>query len=392
MKLNIGFIGLGKLGLACAEVIGRNHNVDGFDIEDRETRNVRQVQTIKEAVSNKDFVFIAVPTPHSSNYDGSSPISTLPPRDFDYTTLKEVLSEIAPLAENTRNIVIISTVLPGTCRRELAPLIPNVNLFYNPYFIAMGTVEWDFLNPEFVIIGTESGTENSANELIHFYKTVIGDQKFHVGTWEEGESVKIFYNTFISFKITFVNMIQDVGIRLGHMNVDKVTQALSDAKIRIISDTYLTAGMGDGGPCHPRDNIALRDLAQRLGLGYDLFSGILTCRDEQARNMAQFLLKFDKPVAILGKSYKPGVPLIEGSYSLLVAHYVKERGSFAGFIDELTNDYISENEPLTYLIAHNDTKLYEYAFFPGSIVVDPWRKCPQLSDCRVIHYGNTRPQ
>src|SRR6202035_2545675 len=109
------------------------------------------------------------------------------------------------------------------------------------------------------------------------------------GTWEEAESIKVFYNTFISLKLSFVNMIQDVAMALGHMNVDVVTDALSGASKRIISTAYMQAGMGDGGPCHPRDNIALRSLVSNLGLGYDLFSGVLECREGQARNMAKFL-------------------------------------------------------------------------------------------------------
>jgi UDPglucose 6-dehydrogenase len=74
--------------------------------------------------------------------------------------------------------------------------------------------------------------------------------------------MKIFYNTFISNKISLVNMIQDVAVKLGNMNVDRVTTALTKSTQRITGPAYMRAGMGDGGACHPRDNIALRWLAK----------------------------------------------------------------------------------------------------------------------------------
>ena len=92
-------------------------------------------------------------------------------------------------------------------------------------------------------------------------------------------------------KIGFVNMIQDVAEKQGNINVDVVTKALADSKQRIISKKYMTAGMGDGGACHPRDNIALRWMAQKLNLQYDIFDAIMNAREVQAKNLAKYLVK-----------------------------------------------------------------------------------------------------
>ena len=121
-------------------------------------------------------------------------------------------------------------------------------------------------------------------------------------------------------------MIQDVAHKLGHTDVDKVTQALSKSTKRIVSSAYMKAGMGDGGSCHPRDNIALRWLAKDLGLGYDLFASVMIAREKQAENMARAILKHGQNVYFSSDSYKPGVDLTDGSYSLLVQHYVKKHG------------------------------------------------------------------
>jgi UDPglucose 6-dehydrogenase len=390
MRRQIGYIGLGKLGLPCAEVLGQIHDVVGFDIQPGSATHLRRANTLAEAVRHSSLIFVVVPTPHLPEYDGSLPTADLPPRDFDYSILTQVLTEVAVHLTPAQKVVVVSTVLPGTCRRELGPLLPPASLLYSPSFVAMGTVRNDFLNPDIVVIGTHDGENTSASDLCELYAELLNSPRLHIGTWEEAESIKIFYNTFISLKIAFANMIQDVAERLGNVDVDRVTAALTDARGRIVSGAYLRAGMGDGGPCHPRDNIALRALAERLDLGYDLFSELLHCRERQAENLARFLVSFGLPVAILGKTYKPGVRYTDGSSSVLVAHFVKQFGQFLGFIDPLAGEHIEECEALTYLVAHDSPELHRHTFFPKSVIVDPWRSCPAIEGCEVVRYGSRR--
>ena len=143
-----------------------------------------------------------------------------------------------------------------------------------------------------VIIGGENPNDNDAKALVNFYKTIMeNDPTYNIGTWEEVEATKIFYNTSISARLSLVNMIQDVAQKVGNMDVDVVTESLGKAGYRITSDAYMKAGMGDGD-CHPRDNIALRHLAERLDLGYDLFDAIAKAEKFQAENMAKEILKY----------------------------------------------------------------------------------------------------
>ena len=190
----------------------------------------------------------------------------------------------------------------------------------------MGSVKWDMVNPEMVIIGTEDGhLTGDAQLLKDFYAPLMeNDPRYAIGTWDEAEAIKIFYNTFISAKVGLVNMIQDVAMRNGNMNVDVVTDALINATMRIVSGKYMKAGMGDGGACHPRDNIALRYLADKLNLGYDFFEGIMRSREMQAKKLAERLVELSithtLPIVIHGKAYKPDVDFLDGSYSLLIGH------------------------------------------------------------------------
>ena len=402
-------IGLGKLGLPCAEVMATHYDVAGYDISIVDpTMTVSIKPSIKEAVLDRDLIFVAVPTPHDPVYGGSKPIANLPPKDFDYSIVQQVLTEINQYVTQEQLVVLISTVLPGTVRAHLQPCITNARFIYNPYLIAMGSVKWDMVNPECLIIGTEDGKETGdAKLLVDFYKPLMqNNPRINIGTWDEAECIKVFYNTFISAKIGLVNMIQDVAEKNGNIDVDVVTDALKAATQRITGPRYLTAGMGDAGACHPRDNIALRFLAERLELGYDLFQTIMYSRDQQAKNMALKLVSLAKehnlPVIIHGRAYKPYVEYTIGSYSELVGHFVEQAGIPLTYADPLTGDTAAVDAPAVILMAHNARVTYEgtgvdgskqgWYFEPvaGSVIVDPWRTIPDMSDMTVIHYGNTR--
>jgi UDPglucose 6-dehydrogenase len=379
--MKVAFIGLGKLGLPCAEAIAKKGiHVTGFDTTIKKSDLISIKTSIQDTVKDRDIVFIAVPTPHEAGYDGRTPTSDLPVKDFNYEVVKNILIELDKVCNDEQMIVLISTVLPGTVRRELNPLYLKNKIVYNPYLIAMGTVEQDFLNPEMIMIGTKNGISGTScaaktHALSNFYQRVCDNNpRIETGTWEEIEAIKIFYNTFISNKISLVNMIQDVAVRLGNMNVDTVTTALAKSSQRITGPAYMRAGMGDGGACHPRDNIALRWLAKELDLGYDLFESIMTARERQAENMARVILKHGKNICFSSDSYKPGTDLVDGSYSLLVQYYVEQLGG--RIVNGLNNPVevvvrVHESDQIT---ADNST-----------IIFDPWRTYPEAPN--VIYYG-----
>jgi UDPglucose 6-dehydrogenase len=207
-------------------------------------------------------------------------------------------------------------------------------------------------------------------------------------------------------------MIQDFAQRIGNIDVDVVTDALAQSTMRIMGPKYMTAGMGDAGACHPRDNIALRWLAEEYDIGYDLFDTIMRAREQQARNLANCLViqaqKHNLPIVIHGKTYKPDVAYCIGSYSTLVGFYVTQTGHRCYYIDPLADDTTDVlhnfDRPAVVLMAHNravtysnvtgdHTDCFYYDIKPGSVIVDPWRRIPvDMPGVTVIHYGNTRKQ
>ena len=167
IKKKVGFVGIGKLGLACAQVMAEaGHDVTGYDIYPRQSDTVKIAVNLQEAIEGKEIIFVAVQTPHDPIYDGSQPITHLENKDFDYTIAKDVLRGVNQFVQSNQMVVLISTVLPGTTRRQLRKNITNARFVYNPYLIAMGSVEWDMVNPEMVIIGTEDGSLTGDAQLL----------------------------------------------------------------------------------------------------------------------------------------------------------------------------------------------------------------------------------
>lgn len=136
----------------------------------------------------------------------------------------------------------------------------------------------------------------------------------------------------------------------------------------------MKAGMGDGGSCHPRDNIALRWLAKELDLGYDLFESIMTAREKQAENMAKAILQHGKYIYFTSDSYKPGTDLVDGSYSLLVQHFVRKNGG--AVVNEL-------NEPVDVIVRVHETD--NITADNKTVIFDPWRTYPKADN--VKYYG-----
>ena len=383
-------IGLGKLGLPVAESMAKMYNVSGYDIVAKQSDKIKIADTLEEACKDAEIIFIAMPTPHDPSYGGQKPISSKIKKDFDYTALEECLRQIEQIVINGVMVVLISTVLPGTYRKLARKFTKIQNLIYNPYLIAMGTVADDFLHPDLAIFGYNewthgvgmSDTNRLAKRLVWFYERLWKRRPFIAhGTYEEAECIKIFHNTYISAKVGIANMIGDVAHKIGRTNADAVTNALKHAD-RIVSPKYMTAGNGDGGPCHPRDNIALSWFAQEIDLGYDIFGDIMRIREQQAENVAHELCSHGRDIVILGKSFKPETHLTDGSASMLIGHYCEQMHKTVHY-----DGAPSTMQKYTYLLAHN-IDYSNYSFNKDSIIVDLYRKHKDDNNT-VIHYGDS---
>ncbi|CAF0991580.1 unnamed protein product [Didymodactylos carnosus] len=187
----------------------------------------------------------------------------------------------------------------------------------------------------------------------------------------------------------------EVCHKLGFCDVDVVTNALSLASHRLMSGAYLRGGMGDGGGCHPRDNIALSWLASELKLKHDWYADVMRAREDQTDWLADLIVEHEGDKVILGKSFKPETNLTVGSPSLLLRNLLEERNvrvqSWDPHVDgEEVPDFARRKA--VYFIATQHAYFKSFAFPKGSVVLDPFRYIIDQADVRIIRIGSTKTE
>jgi UDPglucose 6-dehydrogenase len=419
--MKVGFLGLGKLGLPVALAIeSKGHYVCGTDISLDTLENIKKkkigykeiwvedylkntkldVFDIKGVVKNSDIIFVPIQTPHEEKYEG---ITRIPKEraDFNYEYLingmKELSEEIEKQGKD-KIVIIISTVLPGTIRSRIKPILNDkVKLCYNPFFIAMGSTMRDFLHPEFVLFGVD---DLDAYKLCKdFYKSITNAPLYET-TIENAELIKVSYNTLISTKIAFSNTIMELCHKLPNTNVDDVTNALKLANRRLISGYYMDGGMGDGGGCHPRDNIAMSYLSDKLEISHNWFEHIMKQRENQTDWLADLIIDSSNgmKINILGKSFKAESNLTLGSPALLLQNVLKEKKIEINIWDpivdknfeEYSKKYNWNKQPQLFFVATKHEEFNKFPFHKGSIVIDPWRYITVSGDIKLIRIGDSK--
>ena len=415
--MKIGFIGLGKLGYPCALAATlRGHDVMGYDIDPHAMNNLPKPYyetsedgstsfstlvensrvrfgSLTEVIEHSEIVFVAVQTPHDPLYEG---ITRLPRSrvDFEYKHLVTAMRAISAVATTPKIVAIISTVLPGTIRRKiLSKLSPMLKICYNPFFIAMGTTIRDYLNPEFILLGVHN--PEAANIVEKYYAGLV-QAKVYRTTIENAELIKVAYNTFISMKIVFANTMMELCHKLPGTDIDQVMAGIKLSTGRLLSSAYLDGGMGDGGECHPRDNIVMSWLARSLDLSFDWFESVMKAREHQSEWLADFMDEYDLPKGLIGYAFKANTNLCTGSAALLVEAILRERGhevfKYDPVVEGVERD-LTSLEPHVFLLGAMHNEFQSLLLPRGSVLLDPWRYVKSAgADVEVIPIGRSPNQ
>ncbi len=412
--MNIGFIGLGKLGFPCAVAasLKGNHTIYGYDsnsklIDDYKNNIVTPMETgldaqyeacreriifcedIDDVVDQSEIIFVAVQTPHAKEHDGSYRYDGVP-RNFDTQIIKNCLRDIGRSIYRTKSdhtiVCIVSTLVPTTCIDELYPIMKKAakedigdrwDLIYNPSFIGQSTVVEDFLNPEFALIGSSPFHPNycrTKRQLTDFYHS-IHDRPLRCMTWTEAECVKLAYNTYLGLKILWANSIMEMCHRLPYTNCNVVNDTLKKATNRLISTKYMDGGMADGGPCHGRDQMVLSYIAKKLNMKFNIFDVINFGRDTQTEWLADIIEEHQegRRVVLLGAAFKEGTNQLTGSPAMLLTRILKERGTTPIVHDPVIfPDVKIPDGPTLYFISTKWDEYKQWDFQPGDMVIDPW--------------------
>ena len=390
MKKKISIFGLGKLGVplvAC--LIAKDFEVIGVDLDLRKVESLKELKspvhepevqemlnkygkklTVTldgiEAVKNSDVTFVVVATP--SNPGG----------DFSNKFVLDACNVIGQALKQKAGyhlVSITSTVMPGSMENVIKPALEKISgkkatkdfgLCYNPEFIALGSVVKDFYNPDIVLIGE---SDPKAGELLAGIYPSICDNEPYIArmNFVNAELTKISINTFVTTKISFANMLARICEKLPGADVDMVTKALGqDSRI---GTKYLKGAISYGGPCFPRDNIALSTLAEQIGARSDIAKATDTFNRLQINLLAdkvqEYLPKGGK-VGILGLTYKVDSDVIEEAAGFLL-------------VKELVNRKVS-------VTAYDPLGMPTSKFILGNKVnfVESAEKCVELADVVVL--------
>jgi UDPglucose 6-dehydrogenase len=350
MVNRVSIIGLGKLGSPMAAVFAsKGLSVVGADKDPRKVEavnrgvppvyepqlaellrkhghRIRATTDTVEAVRDTEATFVVVPTP--SEPDGR----------FSLRYVLEALDDIAVALRQKGEwhlVVITSTISPLSMDRSILPHLEQASgkqagkdfgLCYSPEFIALGSVIRDLLYPDFVLIG-ESDPQ-AGDVLADIYKRVCeNNPPVARMNFVNAELAKLAVNTFVTTKISFANMLARICERVPGADVDVVTGALGlDSRI---GPKYLKGAVSYGGPCFPRDNLALIAFAREVGAPTDIAEATDRFNREQVLWLADQVrgyLPGGGTVGILGLTYKPDTDVVEEAVGIHLARELAERG------------------------------------------------------------------
>ena len=378
--MKIGLIGAGRLGLCLALLIeDAGYHVLASDIRPdyvkdlnekkyngsepdvnyylEKANNIHFTTDNIRVISECDIIFTLVATP--SLEDGS----------YDVSAVWKVVEDFKTAAKETeifnKSLVIGCTTNPGNCdeiREHLSadPDTFGVNVFYNPEFIAQGTIIKDLQNADTVLIcGDKFITEHlHVTVLKQIYKQIQFGYNFnpslHYMSTKAGEIVKIAINTFLTTKISYANTIGQV-LALSDLDdeIDSVLEAIgNDSRI---GNKYLKFGFGFGGPCFPRDNRAFASYANQVGVEFNIGQTTDDFNNEHAKFLfSYFVKKNDKnlPFVFPSVAYKRGTDIIEESQQYRLCLDLLDAGHKVHVLDnslkDICDDRILYSKPTGY--------------------------------------------
>ena len=339
--MKIGVIGAGRLGICFAllcEAAGYDVLVSDIredyvnDLNERKikthepevenllkvAKNFRATTNNKEVIEECDLIYTLVATP--SLEDGS----------YDVSAVWQVVEDFQDVT-STKYFVVGCTTNPGDCNNFKNQLPSNVKVFYNPEFIAQGSIINDLRTADMVLLGKDPFSDNDkvVSDIRRLYEKIQTTRAI-VCTMSTtaAEITKIAINCFLTTKISYANMLGDV---LHHAGCgDEVSSVLTavgtDGRI---GRKYLGYGFGYGGPCLPRDNRSFAAFAKKVGLDYNLGTVTDEINNQHAKFVCDYFEKMNvnrKPFYFDSITYKKGTDILTESQQYRLCLDLLDRG------------------------------------------------------------------
>ncbi len=344
--MTITFVGHGYVGLVTASIfadLGNTVNVVGHTkkkiedlkkgilpifepgLEEIVKRNVdagRLIFTLdfSPAVPSSDIVFIAVGTPPTKTGDA------------DLSTVLSVAEQIGKNLEGYTVVATKSTVPIGTNKKvqsiisEVKPDGATFDYASVPEFLREGSAISDTLEPDRIVIGTES--EKARETLIELHKPI--KSPLVLTNFETAELIKYAANSFLATKIAFSNAIAKIAELSGADGIKALEGIGMDKRI---GSYFLSAGAGYGGSCFPKDVKALITIAKDLDYSFSLLEDVEKINDQARRDIAKKTKKAlggelrGKTIGVLGLSFKPNTDDMRDAPSIDIISLLKKDGA-----------------------------------------------------------------
>ena len=341
--MKIGLIGAGRLGICLAlliEKIGLDviaSDVREDYIHDLQTKKINttepQVQELLEksqkiefttdnskVIRESDIIFTLVQTP--SLEDGSYDVSAV------WKVVEDIKREMSKIANYPKSFVVGCTTNPGDCDQFKESLPDSVDVYYNPEFIAQGSIIKDLQNADMVLLGGKGRHSEVLEHLYYMIQLGHKDANVHVMSAKAAELTKIAVNCYLTTKITYANQVGQVMIRDGMEDeVSAVLKAIGgDSRI---GTKYLNYGYGFGGPCFPRDNRAFAAYASKAGVKTPLGTTTDKFNNEHTKFLYEYYVTNNKknlPYYFKYLTYKEGVDILTESRPYELALHLLNSG------------------------------------------------------------------
>jgi UDPglucose 6-dehydrogenase len=285
---------------------------------------------LADAVRRAVIVFITVGTPPGTA------------GQTDLTAVEEVARGIGRAMERYTVVVNKSTVPVGTgdfvrdviARHQKTPV--PFDVVSNPEFLREGSAIEDTLRPDRIVIGAP--TQQVAMSLLELYAPL--ERPMIITDVPSAEIIKYASNAFLSTKISFINAIANI-CELAGADVTQVMKAMGlDARI---GGAFLSAGLGYGGSCFPKDSESLVHTAAGLGYEFPLLRAVVEINRERA---AHFVAMMEKPlnpiegrvIAVLGLAFKPNTDDMREAKSVEVITSLLQRGASVRAYDPVATE------------------------------------------------------
>ena len=349
--MKIAVIGLGFVGLTLSSVLAsKGITTVGIDLDKEKCSKIAKgtptffepdlKKTLKKAlkknllitdklssINNCDFIFITVGTPQKKN------------GEIDLSFIKTVVRSVGKIISKNKKkpiILIKSTVIPGTMKDVILPILENSSkkkagkdfgLISNPEFLQESKAIQDTIKPHVVVLGGYKTKFMKKTEK--FFSRFNQNVPIIITNHQTAEMIKYANNSFLTTKISFINQIANICQAIPNTNIDDIAAAIGlDPRI---GNMFLNAGPGYGGSCLSKDMNALINFSDNVGINPTLLNAVEKINQEQIHNIISLMEKtlgnlMNKQITILGTAFKPNTDDVRDSVSIaLIKKLMKKK-------------------------------------------------------------------